>query len=147
MKLSSSIQRYATTVTRSVQCTSRISFQWTEDSLSAFTPWATLGFTVSFILQWTVYNTNNVWHVGKSLLNKIFVYNFYYTYFSKTNPRKNIYLCLAVLYKNTAVSFKSNITKIYYCWPPVLDAILFQKNICISDLLTILVCDICYNAR
>ena len=113
----------------------------------SFTPLATLGFTVSFILQWTVYNTNNVWHVGKSLLNEMFVYNFYYTYFSKTNPRKNIYLCLAVLYKNTAVSFKSNITKIYYCWPPVLDAILFQKNICISDLLTILVCDICYNAR
>ena len=41
-------------------CTSRISFQRTEDSLSAFTPGATLGFTVSFILQWTVYKTDNV---------------------------------------------------------------------------------------
>ena len=36
-----SMQRRAATVTRSVQCTSRISFQRTEDSLSAFTPWAT----------------------------------------------------------------------------------------------------------
>ena len=38
----------------------RISYQRTEDSLSAFTPWATLGFTVSYILQSTVYNTDNV---------------------------------------------------------------------------------------
>ena len=43
-------------------CTSRISFQRTRDSRSAFTPWATMGFTVSFILQWTVYDTHNVWH-------------------------------------------------------------------------------------
>ena len=70
IKLSSSMQRYAATVTRSVQCTSRIYFQRTEDSLSAFTPWATLGFTVSFILQRTVYNTNNVWHVGKRYICK-----------------------------------------------------------------------------
>ena len=35
-------------------CTSKISFQRTRDSRSAFTPWATVGFTVSFILQWTV---------------------------------------------------------------------------------------------
>ena len=41
----------STTVTRSVQCTSRISFQRTKDSLSAFKPWATLGFTISFIFQ------------------------------------------------------------------------------------------------
>ena len=33
--------------------TSTISFQRTRDSRSAFTPWATMGFTVSFILQWT----------------------------------------------------------------------------------------------
>ena len=26
-------------------------------------------------------------------------------------------MCIAALYINTAVSFKSNITKIYYCWP------------------------------
>ena len=49
--------------------TSRISFQRTEDSLSAFTPGATLGFTVSFILQWTVYKTDNVQiHVTLSVL-------------------------------------------------------------------------------
>ena len=60
----------ATAVTRSVQCTSRISFQRTEDSLSAFTTWATLGFKVSFILQWTVYNTDNMWHVGKRYIWK-----------------------------------------------------------------------------
>ena len=35
-------------------CTSRISFQRTRNSRSAFTPWATMGLTVSFILQWTV---------------------------------------------------------------------------------------------
>ena len=63
-----------------------------------------------------------------------------------SHVKKKIYLCIAALYINTAVSFKSNITKIYYCWPPILDPI-FEKNICISDLLTILVCDFCYNAR
>ena len=35
-------------------CTLRISFQRTRDSRTAFRPWATVGFTVSFILQWTV---------------------------------------------------------------------------------------------
>ena len=60
-----------------------ISFQRTDDSLSAFTPWAALAFTVSFILHWTVYNTDNVRHVGKRYIckqspYKIFVYNFYY---------------------------------------------------------------------
>ena len=35
-----------------------------------------------------------------------------HVYFSKTIPRKNIYLCIAALYINTAASFKSNITKI-----------------------------------
>ena len=35
-------------------CTSTISFQRSRDSRSAFTPWATRGFTVSYILQWTV---------------------------------------------------------------------------------------------
>ena len=116
----------AATVTRSVQFTSRISFQRTEDG--GITPWAILGFTVS--LQWTVYNPRwcvtcrealHLW--TKSLLNKIFVYNFYYIYFSKTIPRKIIYLCVAALHVSTAVSFKSNITKIYYCWPPILDPI------------------------
>ena len=48
---------------------------------------------------------------------------------------------LAALYINTAVSFKSNITKIYYCWPPIFSFLLFEKNICISDILGILVCD------
>ena len=48
-------------------CTSRISFQRTRNSRSAFTPWATMGLTVSFILQWTpiMYDTmyDNVWSV------------------------------------------------------------------------------------
>ena len=35
-------------------CTSTICFQRSQDSWSAFTQWATMGFTVSFILQWTV---------------------------------------------------------------------------------------------
>ena len=26
-------------------------------------------------------------------------------------------MCIAALYINTAVSFKSNVTKIYHCWP------------------------------
>ena len=79
------------------------------------------------------------------LVNKIFLY----IYSSKTSPRKNVYLCIAALHINTAVSFKSNKTNIYYCRAPLLDLIylLLEKNICISDLLTILVCDICYNAR
>ena len=50
-------------------------------------------------------------------------------------------MCIAALYINTAVSFKSNITKIYYCWPPIFSFLLFQKTICISDILRILVCD------
>ena len=89
-----------------------------------------MGFTVSFILQWTVYNTDNVWHEGKRYIckqspyyTKIFVYNFHYIYFSKTIPSKNIYLWIAALYINTAVSFKSNIAKIYYCWPPIIEPI------------------------
>ena len=57
------------------------------------------------------------------------------------------YISMYSIYINTAVSFKSNITNIYYCWPPILDPKIFEKNICISDLLTILVCDIYYNAR
>ena len=51
-------------------CTSWISFQRTRDSRSAFTPLATMGFTVSFILQWTVFNTQNVWHVRKRYICK-----------------------------------------------------------------------------
>ena len=50
-------------------------------------------------------------------------------------------MCIAALYINTAVSFKSNITKIYYCWPPLFSFLLFQKTVCISDILGILVCD------
>ena len=44
-----------------------------------------------------------------------------------------------------SVSFKSNITKNYYCWPPI-SILLFEKNICISDILRILECDMCYHA-
>ena len=51
-------------------CTSWISFQRTRDSRSAFTPLATMGFTVSFISQWTVFNTQNVWHVKKRYICK-----------------------------------------------------------------------------
>ena len=32
-------------------------------------------------------------------------------------------MCIAALYINTAVCFKSNITKIYYCWPPIFSII------------------------
>ena len=60
---------------------------------------------------------------SKSLLNNIFVYNFHYIYFPKTIPSKIYYHCIAALYINTAVSFKSSITKIYYCWPPIFDPI------------------------
>ena len=38
------------------------------------------------------------------------------------------------------------LTKIHYSWPPILDPI-YSKRPSISDLLTKLVCDICYNAR
>ena len=54
---------------------------------------------------------------------------------------KDINMCIAALYINTAASFKSNITNIYYCWPPIFSFPLFQKTICISDILRILVCD------
>ena len=50
-------------------------------------------------------------------------------------------MCIAALCINTAVSFKSSITNIYYCWPPIFLFLLFQKTICISDILRILVCD------
>ena len=50
-------------------------------------------------------------------------------------------MCIAALYINTAVFLKSNITKMYYCWPPIFSFLLFQKTICISDILRILVCD------
>ena len=41
--------------------------------------------------------------------------------------------------------FKS---KIYYCWPPLSILLMFfEKNICILDLLRILVCDMVANAR
>ena len=35
------------------------------------------------------------------------------------------------IYINTAVSFKSKITNIYYRWAPILDPKIFEKNICI----------------
>ena len=69
---------------------------------------------------------------------------YYYIYFSKTIPRKNVYLCIAALYINTAVSFKSNMTKICYCWPPILYFRSYNSKItsfCISGILRILVCD------
>ena len=84
----------------------------------------------------------------KSLLNKIFVYNFYYIYFSKTIPRKNIYLCIAALYINTAVSFKSNVTKNFInCWPPILDPISYSKRTSVFRISSQYYCVTCYNAR
>ena len=59
-----------------------------------FKPWATIGFTVSYI-----YNEQfRVWHVGKRyickqsppILNKIFVYNFHYILYKY---RKNVFYC------------------------------------------------------
>ena len=50
-------------------------------------------------------------------------------------------MCIAALCINAAVSFKSNIAKIYYYWPPIFSFLLFQKTICISGILRILVCD------
>ena len=58
-----------------------------------------------------------------TLLNNIFVYNFHYIYFPKTIPSKIYYHCIAALYINTTVSFKSSITKIYHFWPPIFDPI------------------------
>ena len=67
--------------------TSRISFQRIEDSLSAF--------TVSFILQWTVYNTDNVWHcVGKRyevLTEQNFWFKCSIHLLPQTIPSKNIF--------------------------------------------------------
>ena len=57
---------------------------------------------------------------------------FYISFTSK------IYVCIAALYINTAMSFKSNMTKICYIFVP---SYLFEKNICITDILRILVCD------
>ena len=45
---------------------------------------------------------------------------------------------IAAFYINITVCFKSNVTKIYYCSPPILSVC----TICISDILRILVCDL-----
>ena len=67
-------QRQAARVTRSVQCTSRIPFQRTEDSRSVFKPWATMGFTVSFILEhWICVTCREALHLLKSFSFTIFV--------------------------------------------------------------------------
>ena len=34
-------------------------------------------------------------------------------------------MCIAALYINAAVSFKSNIAKIHYYWPPIFSFLLF----------------------
>ena len=56
-----------------------------------------------------------------------------------------MYLCLAALYISTAVvwTFKSNIALASYCR----SYLIFRRNIRISNLLPILVCDMCYHAR
>ena len=66
--------------------------------------------------------------MNKVLTEQNFRLQFLLHYFSETILRKKIYLCLAALYINTAVSFKSNITKIYYCRPPVLDPIYSDRT-------------------
>ena len=95
-------------------CTSRISFWRTRDGRSALNGfYSKLYFTM-----------NSLEHRQcVTLLNNIFVYNFHYIYFHKTIPSKIYYHCIAALYINTTVSFKSSITKIYYCWPPIFDPI------------------------
>ena len=75
-------------------------------------------------------------------------YNFHSTFTSPEPSQVKCNIYVAALHINTAVSFKSNITKNYYCWPPPsILLILFEKNICILDLLRILVWDIVANAR
>ena len=60
-------------------------------------------------------------------------------------PSQVKYICvyIAALYINIRApqKHKSNITKIYYCWPPIFSFLLFKKTVCISDILRILVCD------
>ena len=70
----------------------------------------------------------SVTFVNKVLTEQNFRLQFLLHDFSKITPRKNIYLCLAALYINTGVSFKSNITKIYCCWPPILDILFIRKE-------------------
>ena len=59
----------------------------------------------------------------KSLLNNILVHIFHYIYFPKTILSKIYFHCIAALYINSAVSFKSSMTKFYYCWPPIFEPI------------------------
>ena len=54
-------------------------------------------------------------------VNKILAEQHFRLQISKTIPSKIYYHCIAALYINTAVSFKSSITKIYYCRPPIFD--------------------------
>ena len=70
-------------------------------------------------------------------------------YFHSISLTSKIYIntCIAALYMNTAVSFKSNVTKIYHCWPPILSLLLFQKTICISDILRIWLTVVCETKR
>ena len=44
----------------------------------------------------------------------------------KNLPSRYISLYVEQSYINTAVSFKSNITKLYYCWPPIFDPLLYS---------------------
>ena len=56
------------------------------------------------------------------------MFSFFITFPSPKPSHLKIYICLADLYINTAVSFKSNITKIYYCWAPILDPIYSKRT-------------------
>ena len=70
----------------------------------------------------------SVTFVNKVLTEQNFRLQFLLHDFSKTIPRKSIYPCLAALYINTGVSFKSNITKNYCYWPPNLDILFIRKR-------------------
>ena len=92
-----------------------------------------------------------MWHVGKRYICKQNPYTeqnfrlslqFLFNFLHK-HPKWNIYIyiCRVALYINTAGSFKSNITKIYYGWPPISILLFERTSACISEILRILVCD------
>ena len=91
-------------------CTSRISFQrlGTADLYAVFYNEQFRTTTMCDIVQ------GNVTFVNKILAGQHFPFQF----FPQTIRSKIYYHCIAALYINTTVSFKSSITKNYFCWPP-----------------------------
>ena len=47
--------------------------------------------------------------------------------FHSISVTSKIYVCIAALYINTAVSFKLNKKKMCYCWPPILSLLYYSK--------------------